>query len=312
MNMKLGNLACILAGLLFICSTASDLAAAPRTFVSASGNDNDPCTLLKPCRTFNRAISQTDSGGEVVVLSSAGYGTFTVSKAVTVEAPPGVYAGITVTGSVATIAIDINAGSSDAVTLRGLSINSLNPDSVGVRFLNGAVLHVENCAFNSNEIGVWSIGAGSLDIRDSVFTGNLFGIRVEPTSGTASATVENVKLQGNADGLDAFDGARVTAHNTVASGNSNLGFGATSFTTRSVELNVESCVASNNAHNGIAVTSFSTGTATVRLASSTITNNAVVGLDIGNLPATLLSRGNNTVEGNAIDVFGTLGSYLPK
>src|SRR5262249_10529216 len=150
------------------------------------------CTLLKPCRTFNRAISQVDAGGEVVALDSAGYAPFTVNKAVTIEVPAGVYAGISSTGSTATIAIDVNAGSSDAITLRGITINSLDPNAVGIRFLNGGTLHVENCLFNANDIGVWSIGPGTLDIKDSIFRGNLFGIRVEPTSGTASATIDNV------------------------------------------------------------------------------------------------------------------------
>lgn len=302
----------IAAAGVFIGLAAVALAASPRTFVSGSGSDSAPCTLLKPCRTFDRAISQADPGGEVVALDSAGYGSFTVNKAITVEAAPGVYAGITVTGTVATIAIDVAAGSSDAVTLRGLTINSLNPNAVGMRFLSGATLHIENCIVNSADVGVWSVGTGTLNVKDSIFRGNLFGIRIEPVSGTNLATVQNVRLVDNGDGLDAVDGANVTVQNSVASGNKNLGFGVTSFTSRAVELNLENCVSSGNAHFGIAVGSFASAPAIVRLSNCTITRNNLIGLSIGGSPAALLSRGNNTVEGNGTDVSGTIGSYSPK
>src|SRR5215467_9895859 len=45
-----------------------------RTFVSGLGNDANPCSRTAPCRTFTQAMSQTNSGGEVIVLDSAGYG----------------------------------------------------------------------------------------------------------------------------------------------------------------------------------------------------------------------------------------------
>src|SRR5437870_11556491 len=72
-------------------------ALAQRTFVSAAtGNDANPCTRTAPCRNFAAAIAQTASGGEVVVLDSGGYGTVTINQAVSLIAPSGVYAGITV------------------------------------------------------------------------------------------------------------------------------------------------------------------------------------------------------------------------
>src|SRR5215472_15085253 len=67
-----------------------------RTFVSVSGSDGNTCTRTAPCRTLAQAISQTNAGGEVVVLDSAGYGSVTISKSITVTAPAGVYAGISV------------------------------------------------------------------------------------------------------------------------------------------------------------------------------------------------------------------------
>ena len=69
----------------------------PRTFVASSGVDTNDGRLATPCRSIGAALAQTDPGGEIVVLDSAGYGTVTINKAVSVIAPLGIYAGITVT-----------------------------------------------------------------------------------------------------------------------------------------------------------------------------------------------------------------------
>jgi hypothetical protein len=63
-----------------------------RSAVSLTGNDMASCTVPDPCRTFDVAISKTNSGGEVIVLSTAGYGPFTVTKSVSVISPPAYHA----------------------------------------------------------------------------------------------------------------------------------------------------------------------------------------------------------------------------
>ena len=67
-----------------------------RTFVAANGSDAHPCSLAQPCRSFAAAIANTDPNGEIIVFDSAGYGVVAITKSVTIAAPPGVYAGITV------------------------------------------------------------------------------------------------------------------------------------------------------------------------------------------------------------------------
>ena len=61
-------------------------APAQRTFVSSGGLDTNTCLLAAPCRGFQAALLQTNAGGEIVVLDSAGYGPVTINKAVS---PPG-------------------------------------------------------------------------------------------------------------------------------------------------------------------------------------------------------------------------------
>src|SRR6478672_2814060 len=72
--------------------------AAPRTFVSVSaGNDVNPCSLTSPCRSFASAVLVTDLGGEVIALDSGGYGVVTLTQSISLIAPEGVFAGLTVT-----------------------------------------------------------------------------------------------------------------------------------------------------------------------------------------------------------------------
>ena len=70
--------------------------SAQRAFVSTTGNDANPCSLVAPCRSFQAAINTVTAGGEVIAVDSGGYGSFTVDKSVTVSAAPGVHAGISV------------------------------------------------------------------------------------------------------------------------------------------------------------------------------------------------------------------------
>src|SRR5262245_17498237 len=79
---------------LLLASASVASAQVPRTFVSALGNDSNPCTRVAPCRSFTRAISQANSGGEVVAIDSGSYEALAITKSISLIAPPGVYAGI--------------------------------------------------------------------------------------------------------------------------------------------------------------------------------------------------------------------------
>src|SRR5262249_6314859 len=99
---------------------SSAFAQSGRTFVSAgTGSDLNACSRSAPCRSFTAALAVTNAGGEVIALDSGGYGPFTVSKAVSITSPGGVYAGLTVPSGTG---VTINAGASDVVRLSGLTI----------------------------------------------------------------------------------------------------------------------------------------------------------------------------------------------
>lgn len=74
----------------FIASASAASAQLARTYVSLNGDDANSCTRLSPCRQIGRGIMAVQPGGEVVVLSTANYQSFTADKSVTVTAAQGV------------------------------------------------------------------------------------------------------------------------------------------------------------------------------------------------------------------------------
>jgi hypothetical protein len=298
----------VLGSFLFVALFASaSKAQVQRTFVSGLGSDSNPCSRTAPCRTIGQALIGTSAGGEVIVLDSAGYGPVTISQAVSITAPPGVYAGISVFSGAG---VTINAGGSDRVILRGLTLNNQGGTGSGIVFNTGGTLHIENCVVNGFTMGGTGLsftGPGTLEVKDSIVRNNSNGISV---TGTAVAAIDEIRLEGNIVGLVAQAGSRVTIRNSIATDASDAGFRALSQTAAAVELNIESCVVSNNG-SGVTAQSNSTGIATVRISNSTVTDNNT-GLFNVAAPALILSRGNNTVEGNTTNTTGTIGSYTAR
>src|SRR5512147_200857 len=99
-------------------SVAVAQAQATRTWVSGVGDDANPCSRTAPCKTFAGAISKTAAGGEISALDPAGFGTVTITKAITLNGN-GTLAGILAAGQSGII---VNAGVNDVVTIHDLSI----------------------------------------------------------------------------------------------------------------------------------------------------------------------------------------------
>src|SRR5271169_315352 len=94
------------------------------TFVSSQGNDANNCSLATPCRHLQAALLATTSGGEIAILDSAGYNggtTVTIMQAVSIVAPLGIEAELAPPSG--GTGITINAGYSDTISLRGLTID---------------------------------------------------------------------------------------------------------------------------------------------------------------------------------------------
>src|SRR5664279_2948450 len=81
---NLSSLAAGMVAVLVASSPALAVGTASRTFVSGVGTDTGTCALATPCRTFAYALTQTAPSGEIIVLNSAGYGTVTITQAVSI------------------------------------------------------------------------------------------------------------------------------------------------------------------------------------------------------------------------------------
>src|SRR5215471_1751737 len=289
--------------LIALCAASGASAQSPHTFVSASGSDKDTCTRADPCRSFTRALSLTAADGEVVGLDSGSYDPFAVSKGVSVTAAPG--ARVIISAAMGD-GITVGAGASDVVILRGLDLESQGGGFAGILYSGGGELHVESCVIN--DFGARGIDAfgPNLSVKDTIIRNSGFGILTSSGPGN-TVTAVGVRLESNQAGLFATNGARVTIRNSVVAGNSQQGIVASGNGPGSfVEVNIEACMIAYNGTDG--VDSDANGTAIVRISNSIVTDNNIGLHQAGT--ALLLSRGNNTVEGNkTADTQGTIGSY---
>ncbi len=193
-------------------------AQATRTWVSGVGDDVNPCSRTAPCKTFAGAISKTAAGGEIDVLDPGGFGTVTITKAITIDGG-GTMASILASG---TNGINVNAGASDTVILRNLSINGAGTTLGlnGINFLAGRRLIVENCTienFSQNAISVAPSTSGAqTTISNSTLKASAFGVAVSTANaaGAISVLVSNTSTYQN-------NNAGVTA--TVPAGKPGMG-----------------------------------------------------------------------------------------
>ena len=193
-------------------------AQATRTWVSGVGDDVNPCSRTAPCKTFAGAISKTAAGGEIDVLDPGGFGTVTITKAITIDGG-GTLASVLAS---ATNGINVNAGASDVIILRNLSINGAGTTLGlnGINFLAGRRLIVENCTienFSQNAISIAPSTSGAqTTISNSTLKASAFGIAASSANaaGAIGVLVSNTNTyQNNNGGLTA----------TVPSGKPALG-----------------------------------------------------------------------------------------
>ena len=197
-------------------------AQATRTWVSGVGDDANPCSRTAPCKTFAGAISKTAAKGEISVLDPAGFGALTITKSITVNGD-GTLAGIL---SANVSGIIINAGATDVVTIRNLSINGAGTGLNGIRWIAGKALHVENCKISgigNNTVGngngivvALTATAGNLFVKDTnIQTCAVAGIAVSTTTGFVAGVLDNVRLEGLPTGLIIGNNAFISVRNSV-------------------------------------------------------------------------------------------------
>ena len=249
--------------------------AAPRTFVSGLGSDANPCTRTAPCRTFQMAHDTVDPNGEVLALDSAGYGTLTITKNVTISGE-----GVEATANATTLIDAITIATAGLkVVLRSITVEGFGEGDDGIRVSAAVNLTIQRCYIHGfDRTGLdfhVSSGTGKLSLSDSkVIDCGRIGDAIDLVGygpGTIMATIANIRIAKSLGNGLFTQGAKVTIRNSAISGVLN-GIDASSLS----EVNVENCESSNNGGDGIVAVS---STALVRVSRSVVTDNGDFGLN---------------------------------
>src|SRR5262249_14527422 len=234
--------------------------------------------------------------GEITVLDAGGYGSVTITKAISIINDGVGEAGVLVSGGVA--GITINAGMSDAVSLRGLTVKGIGfGGGNGIVFNVGRSLSVENCAIRTltgaDPIGSGIIfqpqaGSSVLSVSDSIVADNDgYGILVRAVGSatpTASAVLTRVQANNNFQAgfkFSATGGLKASLEDSVAANNSlGTGVWAESLFNGQVSVTMIRSVSANN-DIGVYASQGGAGTATVRIGASVLTGNRASWTTIG-------------------------------
>ncbi len=285
---------------LLLAASAANAQTANRAWVSGHGTDTAGCGApAAPCRSLQFTHDNiVAAGGEIDILDPAGYGSITITKAISI-----VNDGVGVAGVQAASgnAITINAGLTDKVVLRGLSIEGVGASN-GIVLNSGGALSVEDCSIARFSFGglIFSpSGASFLYLSHSrvkTSTGGGVGIYINPLIASGSPTV-----RATLDHVEAIDDAQAGVF--VDGRQSTQG--------TEVQVTVADSLLADSATDGIhGVTNSVHATTQTMVRNTTIANNAL-GVSAEGGAEIFLDR--STVSGNGQAFFigsgGVIGSY---
>jgi hypothetical protein len=297
-------------------------AQATRTWVSGVGDDANPCSRTAPCKTYAGTIVKTSAGGEIDNLDPGGFGTVTVTKAITIAQEGQGVAGVLASG-VNGIVVNCAGDPNCVVVLRGLVIDGGPPGAnslAGVKFLAGKTLVIENTAIRNftggspNGYGVQFVPSTSSQTFNLVLENDAIsnngtggvgagtggGVFVQPAGSSAiiNVVIDHTRLVGNNAGLRADTTLGATNSISVALSNSvvseNVNGGVTAAAGGAGSPVVVSIDHSTVSQNNVGLNANGAG-ATVRFGSSTVTGNATAFKNTG----VLTTYGNNQINDNA-------------
>jgi hypothetical protein len=291
---------------LVACTLVFSIAAqaqATRTWVSGVGDDVNPCSRTAPCKTFAGAISKTATGGEIDALDPAGYGTLTITKAITVDGGTGSGWGSTLFSAVNGFTINITTNlTTDRVILRNLSINgagtTLGVD--GVRFIDGTELTLENVSifnYSGDGVEINQSQACRVNMRNVTFSHGGVGIKSSSTAAAVSMNLQDVRINSmSSHGVQAINNTIIFAKNVHVFNNGvgaafGDGFRAEGTSGSSI-INCTGCSSNANTANGF--NAFNVGL--IRISECDVYHNGSTGIS-GNVR----SGGTNRFAFNGVN-----------
>ena len=286
-----------------------------RVFLSGTGDDANDCSnATTPCRSLQAAITQAPADGEIIVLTSGGFGTANITKSLTINAPTGVVA-----FNARTITVTI--ADTDTVVIRGLSMNgALFGDAYGINYTHGGTLIVENSTIAGfSSAGIRSIFTSdtqrsALMVNNCEFRNN-GGDGILSDAGISALAVQDSRFLNNANaGIQIFSTTYSTIKNSVISGNT-FGIVANGITYSVCPFVViDKCVIANNRGTvdaaGIRAQNpyVGFGSPIIRVTNSSIYGNNQGLATTAN--AVIVSYGNNRLWNNT--TAGAFSSTMPE
>ena len=305
----------LFAGSLILLSSAAE--AQLVRYVASTGNDANPCTSPSaPCRTLQRGINSAPAGGEVKLLSSVD-GDATIDHSLTISG-----GSFTVAGSI------VVNNASATVVLRDLNLFGAGTHDMGVYVTAASSVHIVRCTVERfTEDGILSVAPNSeLVVTDSAVRDNaVAGLMVYDESadsnnfGSIKLSVDTSRFENNdGNGLFLVGAAAATISRTVISGNDANGI-ATNYAAIAITDTIASgspgagyalyqskvtLGSSISRGNGLGMLALTDDDPLVTISNSVFVNNSEKGIFSADAP--VLTRGNNTIAGNGIDIDGTL------
>ncbi len=288
-------------------------AQATRTWVSGVGDDANPCSRTAPCKTFAGAISKTAAGGIINCLDPGGFGAVTITKAMSIKCVSVSQSSDLATG---TYGVVVNAGVNDVVTLEDLAIEgSTGSGLIGIRFLQGAALHLRHVTIQQFQAAAPSYGyavlfaptnaASQLTITNSEFRDNATGaVLIQPgaSATTVHVAMKDVTMYNNGFGVKVdlkanSSPAAVTGAVTdsVIGGGGTAGPGVNLVTqgTGSADISFDRMTIANSAEG---VAAKGSASMIARVTNSTLTgNSSAFSQNSGGL---VYTYGTNQIDGN--------------
>lgn len=257
-----------------------------RTWVSGTGDDQNPCSRTAPCKTFAGAQSKTITGGEINALDPGGFGSITITKSLTLDGE-GSMAGILASGTYGIFVNIIGNLSTDKVVVRNVSIQGAGTGTDGVRVVDGAEVILDNvtiAGFTDAGVDVSQSQTSNLFLRNVRISKAAVGVRTQTTVGTVAGVFENVAINGmTGHGVDCVNNTTLVFRNLETS---RCGLSGVRSAAASVNLSIENSVSFGNNIG------YDAPAGALRIANCGMYHNNT------NCTAAVLSAGNNRSAGN--------------
>jgi hypothetical protein len=243
-------------------------------FVSATGDDSNPCTRTQPCRTFQSTQFSVFSAGEMDALDSGDFGNVQLDRPITIDGGSGaatiaLHSGNSCPTPAEAICIDIPFGT---VIIRNLTLGG------GITVTSADFVRVEHVIITAS-LGIgYNAKLGNHSLDDLKIEGaKTIGVAVNGAG--VKLSISNSVLSRSPYGLAVFNGGLAQVDNCL------------------INLNTA----------GVSTSGGITTAGTIRISNSTITDNTL-GLDTTGTGASLISFTNNHIFGNTTNGNPTLST----